>query len=478
MVNITIDNYIRINGLPKDAFHAVRERLTYPNPDYERAIKYGTGKARFIPRTIRSYDIEDKEMLLPRGIYMELLGFLARVGLPFQIEDKRVFKKVKVPEQHLRLRSYQEKLIQEGLLYPGPGFILRSPPGTGKTIAGLEFARRQGRKTLWIAHKRELALQAVNVASKDTKVSALGLPKSEIGIIGMGKFEVGKFLTVATVQTLNGKKRAEEIAKLRYEFGTVVIDEIHHAPASTWQTSAHQFAPAITLGLTATSYRADGLTKLLFDCAGPVVATSDPELLLSEGVIVVPKYCLLYTGLQYSGSTYHSIIDKLINDPKRNSILVSIISDVLKQNPHNVVLLLSGRVKHVEDLTALCRDQGLDPLMLIGTLSKVERNLAYERLKSQHPRLLLATYELLSEGFDYPPISHIFFGTPFKNPIRLEQSTGRGQRVYPDKKGAYMIDATDENAMLRKQSRDRIELATGLGMPIINYTPQLFGVTT
>ena len=133
MVRIIIDNYIRVTGLPRDVFHAVRTRLTYPNPQYEAALKFQKrGMLRYLPKTVHSYEYEDNEMLLPRGIFMQFMDYIGRLGLPFDLIDRRQKGKVRVPDRILTLRSYQEKLISEGNLYPGLGYILQSPPGTGK----------------------------------------------------------------------------------------------------------------------------------------------------------------------------------------------------------------------------------------------------------------------------------------------------------------------------------------------------------
>jgi superfamily II DNA or RNA helicase len=465
MINIRIDNYVKVSGIPQELFNKIRERLTYPNPDYENARKYGGGYvSRKIPRTLRTWEYLDGELCLPRGVMMEFLSLLPAYRIPFNISDTRVFDKVSVPPPLVKTRSYQEELINHALLYPGPGFIIQSPPGTGKTLTGLELARREGRKTLWITHTKELAQQTLKAASDEALVPILGLPKSEIGYIGGGKFEIGDFLTIATIQTLS--RRREQLADLKYEFGTIIVDEVHHAPASTWKTATHIFAPAMTIGLTATSYRADGLTQMLFDCIGPVVAKSNRQMLIDEGILIIPSYWVFNTNLKYSGDTFQSIVSKLITDPRRNHMLFTVMETAYLEDENNVTLFLSGRVEHIEIMTKLCHEAGMEPVKLIGDLSKLERSLAYERLSSKKQRVILATTKLLSEGFDYPPINHVILGTPFKNPVALEQIVGRAQRISSGKKEAHLIDPVDDNLMLLKQSRERRAIALGLGMDV------------
>jgi len=470
MVNIILDNWVRVSGLPRDIFHKIRERLTYPNPDYEKAKIFSkSGKVKFIDKTLISYYYENNEFLLPKGYFMEFLSLIYDLKLPYQIIDKRNLEQKIVLPQQVEARSYQEIMINDAMNYPGPAYLLQAAPGAGKTVTGMELVRRCGRKALWIAHTSPLVKQAI-----DNAKWVLGIPEKEIGIIGQSKLKVGEFFTVATVQTLNSKNKQKEIEALRYEFGTVVIDEIHHASARTWHSGAHLFAPAITVGLTATAYRNDGLTQKMFDCTGPIVSVADKDLLRRENIIVIPSVIMVNSGLSFSGNNFSEIITKIGNDYRRNYQLLGIIQDIHNQNPENVIILLSARVDHVEEMTKLCASANMEPLKLLGDLKRVERSLAFERLRAKEPRVILATYKLLSEGFDHPPISHIIFGTPFKDSVLLEQCIGRVQRVYPGKINSFVIDMTDSNAMLLRQARIRQMIYKGLGLHVYNYRKDIF----
>jgi superfamily II DNA or RNA helicase len=462
MINITLSDYIKVSGLPKDAFNHIVQRLTYPNPNFVKAEKYGQGNIYWIPRTIKSYKYEKGELYLPRGYYMEFLSdVIAKLGNPYQIIDQRNQALVETNLKGIPLRSYQEKMIQEALAYNGPSFIMQAAPGAGKTFTGLELARRESRKTLWITHTKELCNQTTHAASDKAKVQVLGLPKEEIGLIGQGKFRIGDFLTIATVQTLS--RRKAELALLKNEFGIVIVDEVHHAPASSWQLSTHMFAPYLTVGLTATSYRNDGLTQLMFDCMGPVVASADRSLLIQEGVLIVPTVLMVDTGINIHGVDFNSIISFMVDDKRRNNFLLEIIKSIRK-NEDNTMIVLCARRQHVENLVAACDALGLNPMKMLGDMSATNRTLAAENIRSKKSKLIIATYKLLSEGFDYPSVNFVLFATPFRDSVLVEQCVGRTQRIAENKTSAYIIDPYDSNPIIMSQARHRYAVYAGLEM--------------
>jgi len=460
---IIIDNYIRVTGLPKHLFDEVTDRLTYPNPDFINAQKHSNSpKIRFIPRVISSFVYEGSELCLPKGYYFELISLLTDNNIPFEVVDKRNKKKIASIKQKANPRSYQEKMIQTAELYPGLTFLMQAPAGTGKTFTGLESARRAGRKTLWICHTGPLLKQAIESAEW-----VLGIPKEEIGIIGQGKFKIGDFLTVALVQSLHRKRK--ELEKLRYEFGTIIVDEVHHSPAATWKSSVHMFAPEIVLGLTATAYRTDGLTQMMTDCIGPVVTKADPELLRQEKVLIIPRVYQMHTNRSFDGISYTKLVKDIIEDQRRNEIILELIKYIYEKED-SVLIVLSHRVAHVNELYERCSSAGLDPVKLLGTdMTKTEKNLAYEKLKSNQTRLIISTNKLLSEGFDHPPINHVILATPFKDQILFEQVVGRSQRIYKDKEYSVIVDLVDSNNILIRQAGVRQAIAEGLGMEVQHF---------
>jgi superfamily II DNA or RNA helicase len=115
----------------------------------------------------------------------------------------------------------------------------------------------------------------------DRVESFLGIPACDIGIIGGGKKEVGEQITVAMVQTLH--KCAEEVAA---KIGHLIVDECHRAPSRTFTEAVTAFDARYLLGLSATPWRRDGLSKLIYWHLGDQVHKVERDVLEGTGDIL------------------------------------------------------------------------------------------------------------------------------------------------------------------------------------------------
>jgi superfamily II DNA or RNA helicase len=111
--------------------------------------------------------------------------------------------------------------------------------------------------------------------------------------------------------------------------------------------------------------------------------------------------------------------------------------------------------------------------MMLGDMGTLDRTLAAEKIKGKSTKLIIATYKLLSEGFDYPPINFVLFGSPFKDSVLIEQCVGRAQRIYEGKEAAFILDCLDINPVLQKQGRIRNLVYRGLGMDVLSQRAHL-----
>ena len=121
--------------------------------------------------------------------------------------------------------------------------------GSGKTYLAAFDAKFFGAKRLlFIVHKDTILTQALNTFSK-----VFGQERS-YGLFNGEYSEIDKDFIFASNQMLS--KHLELFSP--EEFDYIIIDEVHHAAASTYQKIIEYFKPSFLLGLTATPDRMDG----------------------------------------------------------------------------------------------------------------------------------------------------------------------------------------------------------------------------
>jgi superfamily II DNA or RNA helicase len=94
----------------------------------------------------------------------------------------------------------------------------------------------------------------------------------------------------------------------------------------------------------------------------------------------------------------------------------------------------------------------LNPLVLTGDLSTKKRNKTLQQLHQGQSKILIATGQLIGEGFDCHHLSTLFLVTPIKFSGRLTQYLGRILRPAPNKKKARVFDYVDMKVDILKKA--------------------------
>src|SRR5690606_16205631 len=105
-------------------------------------------------------------------------------------------------------------------------------------------------KFLFLAHRIEILQQAMHTFRNVLKEQNFG------ELMGDGYHPNQKNVIFATIQTFNNIDLEAFCTPTYYDY--VVIDEVHHAQAQSYQKVIQYFRPQILLGLTATPERMDG----------------------------------------------------------------------------------------------------------------------------------------------------------------------------------------------------------------------------
>ena len=105
--------------------------------------------------------------------------------------------------------------------------------------------------------------------------------------------------------------------------------------------------------------------------------------------------------------------------------------------------MLTDRKAHCEALAGLLIKRGIEAQVLTGDLGNIERARVVEALNAGRIKVLVATGQLIGEGFDCRELSTLFLATPISFNGRLLQYLGRVLRPAPGKGKARVFDYVD-----------------------------------
>jgi superfamily II DNA or RNA helicase len=446
-LTITIKENLQLKNVSPELMETLVEKLQFPNPKWLENDRMGRWN-RGTPRVLKYYDKVGRTGLwMPRGYIRHLINLCHRQDIQFRIDDQRRRLKSLNFTFSGRLKPFQ-KIAVDKMLAKDFG-TLSSATGSGKTVMALYIIAKRKQPALIIVHTKELAAQWV-----DRIGTFLGIESEDVGFIGSGKKCIGEKITVALVQSLY--KCADEVAE---NIGFLLVDECHRCPSRTFTEAVSYFDSQYMLGLSATPYRRDKLSKLIFWHLGDKHHEVDKSQLIESGDVLPARVVFREThfSTRYDPvNEYSKMLAELATDTERN---IQIASDVVGEAAKNpgICLVLSDRKAHCENLQALLRYRFKLPAeLLTGDLDTAERKKVLERINHGHVQVLIATGQLIGEGFDCKELSTLFLATPIKFSGRLLQYLGRVLRPAPGKKFARVYDYVDVKVdTLRKAASAR-----------------------
>jgi superfamily II DNA or RNA helicase len=113
--------------------------------------------------------------------------------------------------------------------------------------------------------------------------------------------------------------------------------------------------------------------------------------------------------------------------------------------------VVSDRVAHCRKLAQILADKGLEASILTGRQTAADRSAIVEAIHRGRAKVVVATMQLVGEGFDAAGLTTLFLTTPIKFTGRLRQVIGRILRPASGKT-AKVIDYVDEYVGVLKNS--------------------------
>jgi len=418
-IEIQISNqvYLKRFQLNKKLIAFLRDNLNFLNSDY--LVKKNMGKSTFnIEKYFRLIEETTDGVIIPRGFVANIVNFCKQESISFKVIDNR--KKLDSVEFDSEIELLpQQEIALEKIADKDFGVIV-SPPGSGKTIIGLEIIAQKRQPALIIVHRQQLFDQWMERIQ-----SFLKIPKHEIGQIGNQKFKVGKEITIAMIQSLT---RSDEISKIANYFGTIIVDECHHIPAKSFREAIVNFNSFYLYGLTATPKRKNNDEKLIYFYIGNILYNAEQIGQIQQNkskAEINLRETNLYAPFDYKIDKYETISRILIHDTQRNSLII----DDLEKNVgrFKTVLVLTERKAHVDILNLYLKDK-FETISIHGDDSDKSRKSKLEQLKQGHYKIVISTGKYFGEGVDVDNLECLFIVYPFAFEGKLVQYIGRIQR--------------------------------------------------
>ncbi len=323
--------------------------------------------------------------------------------------------------------------------------------GTGKTVVAAfdyrQLAKRLGRRPslLFVAHRERILDQSLATYRHVLRDGSFGQKLA-------GGSEVSGEHVFAMVQSLS----AERISAIDPEaFDVVVVDEFHHAKASSYDRLLQHLRPKELLGLTATPERLDGkdVTEW-FD--GRIAVELRLWEAIDQGFLVPFQYFGVADGTDLKQVTWRrggyataELSNVYTGDDLRVSKLLASIETIVADPGQMRALGFCVSTEHAHFMARKFTDAGLASVALTGEDSAEVRDEALRDLAVGKLRCVFSV-EVLGEGVDVPDVDTLLLLRPTESATLFTQQLGRGLRRAEGKSHLTVIDLIGQH---RKEFR-------------------------
>jgi superfamily II DNA or RNA helicase/HKD family nuclease len=307
--------------------------------------------------------------------------------------------------------------------------LLISATGTGKTyLSAFDVKNLKPEKMLFIAHRKTILRKA-----KYTFENIISNKK--MAIYGEESIVDADYI-FAMVQTLNKKEHLEKFSKNYFNY--IIIDEVHHSGAKTYQSIISYFKPDFLLGMTATPERSDD-----FDIYRLFNHNIAYEIRLYDAL----RENLL-CPFHYFGVSDITVDGECIDNKTsiKNLTLEQRIDHIIEKSRYYGYsgeklhgLMFVSRVEEANILAEKFNERGIKSIALTGEHGDNTRENAIEKLENGEIEYII-TVDIFNEGIDIPCVNQVILLRPTESSIVYIQQLGRGLRKNKNKEFVVVLD--------------------------------------
>ena len=333
------------------------------------------------------------------------------------------------PEPH-RIQMEAMRLLEEARAEGRPAGLVVLATGLGKTWLSA-FDSVSFKRILFVAHREEILGQALKTYRAIRPHDSLGR------YTGQEKAPAATVL-FASIQTLSRQAHLDRFA--RDEFDYIVVDEFHHAEATTYRRLIKYFRPKFLLGLTATPERTDG-ADLLALCDNNLVYRCDvadgvrAELLCPFRYFGVPD-TVDYRNIPWRNKNFdeNELTKAVATQARAQNAL-----DQYRRRGGNRTIAFCVSTRHADFMAKFLRDNGVKAEAVHSESTSAPRTESIEKLKDGTLSVLCAV-DMFNEGVDVPDLDTVLMLRPTESRVVWLQQFGRGLRRSTPEKCLTVID--------------------------------------
>ena len=335
----------------------------------------------------------------------------------------------------VKLRDYQIKGIDDIIeaWKECRSILFQMPTGTGKTTLFCEIVRKfiteffPDKKVLIITHRKELVEQAFDRLVSDFHLTSGIIAASYIGIQSAQ-------IQVASIQTLDRRKQHQEDI-----FSLVVIDESHHALASTYKKLWNYYPSSKFLGVTATPIRTDG--EGFEDLFERLVKSESIKWFIKNKYLADTRYFASHSpdlsNVRMREGDYDST--ELSEIMQNNNIMADLVQSYIDFANDKKVIVFAVNRAHSTKIVEKYNSFGI-PAMSIDTYTQTEERIKIVNDFRNNKFKVLVNVNIFTEGFDCPDIDGVQLARPTRSLTLFIQQVGRCMRPYQGKLYGIILD--------------------------------------
>ena len=410
--------------------------------------------------TSKEYPIyleSDTKLYVPKCYGIEKFGFPESDKLAHGIDCPLLDFKGKLRDiQQAPVDAFIDNVINKKKL----GGIISVPCGFGKTIMAIYVACYFKKKTLFISHKDFLNAQFINSIR-------LFVPNARIGKIKQDKIDIeNKDIVIATLQSLALR---DYDSKIFSDFGLVIIDECHHIASEVFSRAFRKMNIRITLGLSATLNRKDGLRRVFEWYLGKSVYKIKTDTTECDMIVNLHKYFVYDLEYSYVKTMYNgtpnmvAMVNNICNYKPRTLFIIKLLKEILFKEPERKILLLSERKSQLKDIEELIISEDIASYgYYIGGMKMCDLDISATK------QIILATYQMSSEGLNIPTLNTVILASPISD---IQQSVGRilREKKTERKYTPLCIDIFDDFSLFKFKGLKRLKYYKNSGYLIRNF---------